>query len=186
VAELAPRRVFVHAGVVGWRGRAIVLPGKSMAGKSELVAALLRAGATYYSDEYAVLDGQGRVHPYPRPIALRADRERSDRRGPDARAERSPRRLRPLPVGLVALCRYRAGSRWRPRRLSRGAAALAILANTVSARRAPARALRAIGAVVLSATVIEGLRGEAPETAAALLRRAGPAGVAARRHSPTA
>ena len=27
VAELAPRRVFVHAGVVGWKGRAIVVPG---------------------------------------------------------------------------------------------------------------------------------------------------------------
>src|SRR5919109_3113229 len=26
VAELAPRRVFVHAGVVGWRGGAILLP----------------------------------------------------------------------------------------------------------------------------------------------------------------
>src|SRR5918994_2119193 len=66
VAEFAPRRVFVHAGVVGWRGRAILLPGASHAGKSTLVAALLRAGATYYSDEYAVLDLSGRVHPYAR------------------------------------------------------------------------------------------------------------------------
>lgn len=42
VAEKAHDRLFVHAGVVGWRGRAIVLPGRSMSGKSTLVAALGR------------------------------------------------------------------------------------------------------------------------------------------------
>ena len=64
VANYAPDRVFVHAGVVAWRGRALVLPGTSFAGKTTLVAELVRAGAIYYSDEYAVLDEQGRVHPY--------------------------------------------------------------------------------------------------------------------------
>jgi hypothetical protein len=55
VAEWAKNRVFVHAGVAAWNGKAIVLPGRSRAGKSTLVAALLRAGATYVSDEYAVI-----------------------------------------------------------------------------------------------------------------------------------
>ena len=59
VAEMAPDRVFVHAGVVGCRGRAILLPGRSFTGKSTLVAELIRAGAEYYSDEYAVLDSAG-------------------------------------------------------------------------------------------------------------------------------
>src|SRR6266851_8913285 len=68
VAEHAPRRVFVHAGVVGWNGRAIVIPGLSHSGKTTLVHQLVRAGATYYSDEYAVLDARGRVHPYARPL----------------------------------------------------------------------------------------------------------------------
>jgi hypothetical protein len=71
VAEWAPGRVFVHAGTVAWRGGAVLVPGRSFSGKSTLVAALLRAGATYYSDEYAVLDEQGRVWPYPRRLALR-------------------------------------------------------------------------------------------------------------------
>src|ERR1051326_6942658 len=62
VAEMARRCLFVHAGVVGWGGRALVIPGRSFSGKSTLVAALVRAGATYYSDEYAVFDAQGRVH----------------------------------------------------------------------------------------------------------------------------
>src|SRR5438094_6797894 len=60
----APRRTFLHAGVVGWRGRALVLPGRSRAGKSTLVAELVRAGATYLSDEYAVLDDAARAHPF--------------------------------------------------------------------------------------------------------------------------
>ena len=33
VAEKARRRVFVHAGVVGWQGKAIVIPGRTMSGK---------------------------------------------------------------------------------------------------------------------------------------------------------
>ena len=70
VAEQALRRVFVHAGVVGWRGRAIVIPGRTMSGKTTPVRALARAGATYYSDEYAVLDERGRVHPYLKPMSI--------------------------------------------------------------------------------------------------------------------
>ena len=71
VAERAPDHLFVHAGVVGWEGRAIVMPGASFAGKTTLVQAWLEAGATYYSDEFAVLDRAGRVHPFARPLAIR-------------------------------------------------------------------------------------------------------------------
>ena len=80
IAERAPRRIFIHAGVVSWRGRAIVLPGRSYAGKSRLVAALLREGATYYSDEFAVLDARGRVHAYPRQLSLRISAENRPRK----------------------------------------------------------------------------------------------------------
>jgi hypothetical protein len=134
-----------------------------------LVAELLRAGATYYSDEYAVLDGLGRVHPYARPLGLRTEGRRRERRAPETLGVRGGKRQAALPVGLVALCRYRPRARWCPRRLSRGAAALALLANTVSARRAPARALAAIRAVVLRTPVLQSVRAEARATAAALL-----------------
>src|SRR5262249_53133631 len=40
LAEMARHRVFVHAGVVGWQGKAIVVPGRSMSGKTSLVAEL--------------------------------------------------------------------------------------------------------------------------------------------------
>jgi len=61
----------VHAGCVLWAERALLLPGTTHAGKSSLVAELLRRGATYFSDEYALIDAEGRVHPYPRPLLLR-------------------------------------------------------------------------------------------------------------------
>jgi len=42
VAVRARHRVFVHAGVVGWGGQALLLPGRSCSGKTTLVAALVR------------------------------------------------------------------------------------------------------------------------------------------------
>src|SRR6266852_1979709 len=56
LAQAARQRLFVHAGVVAWKGRAIVIPGRSQSGKTTLVRAFLQAGASYYSDEYAVFD----------------------------------------------------------------------------------------------------------------------------------
>jgi hypothetical protein len=53
-AEATPDMTFLHAGVVGWQGRAFVLPGRSLSGKTTLVREMLRLGATYYSDEFAV------------------------------------------------------------------------------------------------------------------------------------
>ncbi len=171
VADRARRRLFVHAGVVGWRGRAIVIPGRSFSGKSMLVAALVRAGATYYSDEYAVFDAQGRVHPYPRPLALRHE--------PEGRASKfqpedvgGPPGVKPLPVGLVVVTSYRQGARWRPRRLSPGRAVMALLAHTVSARRQPKRSLATLREVVPQALVLKGVRGEAKEMVDSLLSRA--------------
>src|SRR5262249_11169057 len=71
----APDPVFVHAGVVAHQGSAIVLPGASFAGKTTLVATLVDAGATYYSDEFAVIDERGLVHPYAKALSIRAEGE---------------------------------------------------------------------------------------------------------------
>jgi len=171
VAEMAPRRLFVHAGVVGWNGRAILVPGASHAGKSTLVAALLAAGATYYSDEYAVLDRQGRVHPFPRPLQLRDARDVATSVDPEQLGGR--RAHAPLPVGLVAVARYAEGACWRPARLTPGRALLELLSNTIVARSHPAEALATLRRVVFRARSFKGRRGEADETAAWLLDAVG-------------
>lgn len=67
VAEFASPWVFVHADVVGWRGRGMVIPGWSDAGTSTLTDPPVDTGATCLSDECAVICPDGSVRPYPRP-----------------------------------------------------------------------------------------------------------------------
>jgi hypothetical protein len=169
VAEMSVQRTFVHAAVVGYRGRAIVLPGQSEAGKTTLTAALVRAGARYLSDEYAPIDDRGRVHPYAKPLSIGPPRRRYPRLQPIEELGGVQHRG-PLPVGLVVLTRYGA-RRWRPRQLSPGKAMLELLSHTVSAQRSPANALRRLGLVATTAPVLKGARGEADETAALVLAR---------------
>ncbi|CAN5708892.1 hypothetical protein BH20ACI3_BH20ACI3_03410 [soil metagenome] len=169
VGILAQRRIFVHAGVVEWHGQAIVIPGRSMSGKTTLTAELVRAGATYYSDEYAVLDERGRVHPYPRQLGMRTPGAAEQTK---VRAEALGGRVgvKPLPVGMVVVSRYEAGARWRPRRLSAARGALELLANTVPARARPEESLTSIQQAVMNATVFKGRRGEAKETVEFILQ----------------
>ncbi len=162
VAETARRRVFVHAGVVSWGGRAIIIPGRSFSGKTTLVAEFVRAGATYYSDEFAVLDPCGRVHAYPKPMSMREPGTQRQSRS-SAQTLGGPSGVKPLPVGLVLVTEYRAGTRWRPRVLSAGQGVLSLLRNTVSARRQPEVALATLTRVVSQAPVLKGFRGEARE-----------------------
>ena len=84
VAALTDQAVFVHAGVVAWCGRALILPGPSHSGKSFLVASSIAAGATYYSDEYAVIDLEGPIHPFPRHLRLRRASNQEPSAGPIA------------------------------------------------------------------------------------------------------
>ena len=168
VAEHARRRVFVHAGVVGWQGQAIVLPGRSLSGKSTLVAALIRAGATYYSDEYAVIDSRGYVYPFARPLALRQTGDFPSRRI-SAEELGGEAGVRPLPIGLVVCTRYKEGADWRPRTRTAGQGLLALLANTVPARRKPRLVLATLRKAVAQARVVQGLRGEAEQTVERLL-----------------
>jgi hypothetical protein len=167
VAASARGRLFVHAGVVGWRGRAILLPGRSFAGKTTLVAELVRRGAVYYSDEYAVLDASGRVHPYARPLRVREGG--GGRRRVAVEELHGAGGRRALPVGLVFVGKYRAGARFRPRRLTAGQGVLALLAHTVAARREPERALAVLHAAVGRAPILSGARGEAADAADAIL-----------------
>lgn len=163
VATHAPEHVFVHAGVVVCDGRAIVLPATTFAGKSRLVAALVRAGAAYASDEYAVIRPDGLVEPYARPLTLRGQgRVTAAELGGSVHAG-------PAPVGLIAATRYEPGARWAPAERTAAEGALLLLAHAGQVRLDPARVLDALHRAVAEARVLEGPRGEADEAAAALL-----------------
>lgn len=168
VAEWARPWVFVHAGVVAWKGSAIVLPGRSFSGKSTMTAALLRAGAVYYSDEYAVFDSQGRVHPYPRPLSIRDEVTGLPTEWPVEALGGSPGKG-PLPVKLVLLGTYRPGSSWCPRRLSTGQGTLALMAHAVSARSRPTTALASLSRAASRARILKGTRGDAVKVADSIL-----------------
>ncbi|CAN5576590.1 hypothetical protein BH23CHL5_BH23CHL5_03070 [soil metagenome] len=133
VATYTRGYLFVHAGVAVLDGKAIVIPGRSFAGKSTLTRALLDAGATYYSDDYAVIDDKGLVHPFPRHLRLRDQGTVPQNRvnplhrgwiiGTDA-----------VPIGIVAALHYDANAGWDVQKVSKGAGVLALLSNTVAAR----------------------------------------------------
>jgi len=177
IALRAADSVFVHAGVVAHRGRAILMPGASFSGKTTLVAALVRAGASYLSDEYAVLDEDGLVHAYPKPLSMRTP---GSHRQTERRVESigGAQGKGMAPVGLIVITAFRPGGEWTPRRRSAGQGALALLANTVPARERPGECLRAVRAASETALVLEGERGEAgdaaPDLLAALERAAEP------------
>jgi hypothetical protein len=162
----APDTVFVHAGAVTHNGTAIVMPGQSFAGKTTLVAAMVRAGATYYSDEFAVIDERGDVRPYAKSLTVRGDdgsqNHTVESLGWTAGSE-------PVPVGAIVVTSYRPGAEWRPRRLSAGEAAMALLAHAVPARERPAEVMRALSRAGADAIAIESERGEADELAPLLL-----------------
>jgi hypothetical protein len=167
IARRARGKLFVHAGVVGWRGSAIVVPGRSRSGKTSLVAAFVRAGAAYYSDEYAVFDGQGFVHPYPSRLSFRDSQSNSQLVSVGEIGGSAG--TRPLPVGLVIVTRYQSGTHWQPKRLSPGEALLALLDNTVNVREEPQLALSTLRTVVEGSRTIAGDRGEARELALEIL-----------------
>jgi hypothetical protein len=92
------------------------------------VAALLRRGATYFSDEYALIDADGQVYPYPRPVLLR-----------DGGTEQKPVRAEqlnatigrePVPVGWVFVVRYVPGAVWKVEAMEQSQAVFTLLQNT--------------------------------------------------------
>ena len=170
VAMLAPRRVFVHAGAVAWKGRAILIPGQSLAGKSRLVMELVRAGATYLSDEFAVLDGKGRVHPYPKPISMR-ETPQSKQVDVPVKSIGGIVGTKPVPLGLVVVATHKEGARWRPKLMSSGEGILALLSNCPAGRLAPERVLRVLARAATAATFIKSTRGNAVDVAPLILER---------------
>src|SRR4051794_12084492 len=162
--------VFIHAGAVTHNGRAILIPGHSFSGKSTLVTALVRAGALYYSDEYAVFDKAGRLLPFREPRALGSPSgapsatltaQDLDRTSGDEVA----------PVGLVAVTTYRPGASWNPRPMSPAQGVLALLEHAVPIRERPELTLSVLRRALEHAEVLEGERGESEETARSLLER---------------
>jgi hypothetical protein len=162
----AADRIFIHGGAVAYRDRMIVLPGVALNGKSTLVAALVRAGATYYSDKFIVLDEEGRVHPYASSIPLGdAGVGGNHGRSPGGQIGREP-----LPVGAIVLTGYLPGAAWDPKPLSPGEGVLALASLAVPVHDRQEEVMGVIRRVFDAAPlVVQSDRDEAEPVAASLL-----------------
>ncbi len=165
IGEFATTHVFVHAGVAGIGGRAVVLPASSCQGKTTLVRELVLRGAVYYSDDFALVDAVGRVSPFAKALSVRP--EEGDLR----QVEQTVESLGgvagevPLPVDAVLFTHYDPGAQWQPRRIGASAALLRLLPHTLPLRAAPERSLAALGKMVAGASLWESPRGEVGEIA---------------------
>jgi len=163
VAEFAVGKVFIHAGVVGWQGKAIVIPGSSFAGKTTLVVELVKRGAVYYSDEYAVLDENGLVYPYPKKLSIRGiidDFQQLDFAVEELNGKRG---IKPLPVGAILLAEYKKGTRANIKVQSRGRGLMEILRHSFALRKNPAYVLSVLSEMVKYAIILQVKRGEVVE-----------------------
>lgn len=167
----APDRIFVHAGVVGHNDRAIVVPGRSFTGKTSMVLALVRAGATYYSDEFAVVDSNGLVHPYTKAPSVRGGDAKSKDQVVAAAGSADPP---PIPLGAVVFSEYRPRATWSPQELTRGRGTLGLFSNTLAALQRSEEAMRVLAHALEGAIILEGERGEADDIAPDVLALVSP------------
>jgi hypothetical protein len=169
VANYCPDRVFIHAGVVAWKGRGLVLPGLSLAGKSTLTAALVRAGATYYSDEFAVVDRDGWVHPYARDLQIR-EPGKLEQHSTTVESLHGHTATAPLRAAQVVFTRYESGAPWNPQPVTPGMAVLEMLRHTIPVQRVPRLVLSTLTAMVDGASAWSSARDEAEAVAQSLLQ----------------
>jgi hypothetical protein len=177
IAEFSPQAVFLHAGVTAWNGAAILIPGRSHAGKSTLTKSLIDAGALYYSDEFAPVLPNGLVIPYPKPLSLRSSSSSAKIFGtgePPAQIDPASLgwqlNLPPVPVGIIAAVAYHPDNPdARPKSISKAEATTFLLDNTISMLKAPWRSLVAASQATRNALCLGGARPEASGFARELL-----------------
>jgi hypothetical protein len=165
VAEFAVGRVFLHAGVVAIDGKAIVIPARSYHGKTSLVAALIRQGAVYYSDEYAVLDENGYVHPFPKMLSVRGIIDQYAQKDLPVEEFGAVAGTDAVPVAMVLITEYVEGAEWKPEQLSAGQGIMEILPHTIPIRNKPEFTLNVLNNVAERAIITKTMRAEAVDTA---------------------
>jgi len=170
IAEHAEEFVFLHAGVVSWKGRGIVIPGKSFSGKSTLVSELIKRDCEYLSDEFAVIDKKGYVHPFPKKISMRGiidEYKQVDLAVAEFGGRESKK---PVPVDYFLVTEYKK-ERKKPRIKidSTGEGVMVGVANSISIRQNPRLVLEVLSLVAERALILKTKRGEAGEFAEFLL-----------------
>lgn len=169
IGEHAVDRVFMHAGAVGWKGKGIIFPAQSYQGKSTIVTELVRRGADYYSDDFAIFDKEGLLHPFPRIITMRTRDGQFRHYDLPVESIGGVPATEPLPVGLVLFTNYEAGAKWDPVALTAGQGALEMMPFVLPLRRDPKLSMLALNSIANSAIIARSRRGAAEEFADLIL-----------------
>jgi hypothetical protein len=165
VADFTTSRVFVHAGVVGWRGKAIVMPGDSYFGKTTFVAELVKCGAEYYSDEYAVIDPDGLVHPFARKLTMRTDGRHIIESAADVEDFGGRKGIDPIPVSCVFFTKYVPESDPDYQFMSTGQGIVEIVGQTIAIRRNAEFAIKVLKNAFSNAIIVKSPRTDATQFA---------------------
>ena len=168
IAAMSKSWVFLHAGVVEWRGKAIILPGQSYKGKTTLVSELIRLGAGYMSDEYAVMDENGLVHPFERDLGVRFVPDEGPR-PVDPSAFGGVRAEDPIEAGLVVFTGFVANATWSPEIMSLGSGILESVPEVIPFSFNPEFVLKVLNTTFNRAIIVKSDRGEALDTAPKIL-----------------
>jgi len=158
----------VHAGAVVVDGGALILPGSTHVGKSALVAELLKRGASHLSDEYALIDKQGCVHAYPRPLLLRNDGIFQSLTLP-TELNASFAIDSPSPVRWIIATSFTPGGKWSLHKLSQSEAVMLLLCNTPHEMAQSPEIVDLFLRVAANSVSYQGTRGDAGEAADCIL-----------------
>ncbi len=186
VLERRSELYHVHAAVVEWRGRAVVLPGLSRAGKSTLALALVLEGARFLSDELLAFDpGRAVARAFPRALKIRdecagyfPELARSFQGTGEGRfvpfeALGACVACPEAPVGAVVVPRWSGGAPLSLEPLTRGAALLALAEASLNFGTHRARSIDRLEELVRDARASSLVWREPREAARALLGELG-------------
>ena len=146
-----------------------MIPASSFQGKTTLVKELIKLGAKYYSDEYAVLDENGLVHPFPKTLSVRGINGNPEQVELPAEFYGAQTGTKACEVGLVLMTSYQKDASWEPRVISKGQGVLEIIQHTLSIRSNTKFTMRVLNKVVTNAIICKSLRGNASKTAKTVL-----------------
>lgn len=167
IAGKIKNRVFIHAAVVAVDGKAIILPGQSGVGKSTITATLIQKGAQYLSDEFALIDSVGMVHPYARYLAIKNPASGVKRLSPESLGATTFEGAA-IPKAVV-FSRYMPGADNAFKKLSRSELILNCMPHCLGIRSQVSETLVSLDALSIRAQGYSVERGEACEFAEVLL-----------------
>jgi hypothetical protein len=183
IAEGTERYVLLHASAAASDGRCVLFPAAPEAGKTTLVAGLVRSGFAYVTDEAAAIDPKTlEIEPYPKPLSidpgswgLLDDLAPDDGEGYHAEQWHvSPTWIRPdavsgpVPVSLLVFPKFVAGAPTRCVPITRSAGLVEMMSHTFRFHRHGRRNLEVLARTLRSVDCYELVNGDLREACDAI------------------